>query len=89
VSTRCGVRPALNPSHYEELKSTAEKFAVSHAMSSSAVLNPLFSFPFHWHSFWTAAVPDFIAEYHQVQNDDDFVYLLLFETKSKPSVNNE
>ena len=80
VNIRCGMRPVLNPNHEEELREIASEFA-KQLKVSSVLLNPLMSFPLKWHSLWTAAVPAFIAQYHQVEDDDDFVYLLSFETK--------
>ena len=29
-----------------------------------------------WHSFFTAQVPAYVAQYHQVEHDNDYVYLL-------------
>jgi hypothetical protein len=82
VNIRCGMRPALDSNHEEELRETAKVFATEHKISS-VMLNPLMPFPLKWHSMWTAAVPDFIAQYHQVENDDDFVYLLSFQNKEE------
>ena len=38
-----------------------------------------------WHSYWTAQVPQLIAKYHQVENDDDFVYLLQMVSRGSGS----
>jgi hypothetical protein len=85
VNIRSGMRPSLSPNHEEELRMTAKKFADENPLTSSSLksVNPLMSFPLKWHSVWSASVPSVIAEYHQVENDDDFVYLLSFQTKGK------
>ena len=62
---------------------TAAKFAEENPRLSLKTANPLMSFPLKWHSIWTASVPNFIAEYHQVENDDDLVYLLSFQTTGR------
>jgi hypothetical protein len=36
-----------------------------------------------WHSFFTAQVPRYVAEYNQVENDDDYVYLLQMISSAK------
>lgn len=79
VNIRCGIRPALDPNHEEEMKESAKQLAADQSVASVS-LNPLMSFPLKWHSVWTAPVPAFIAEYHQVENDDDRVYLLSFQS---------
>jgi hypothetical protein len=40
-------------------------------------------FPAHWHSFFSAQVPTWIAEYHQVEHDNDYVYLLQMTSGAK------
>ena len=82
ANIRCGVRPVLNANHEEELKEAAKKFAEDNKISA-VLVNPLMPLPLKWHSLWTAPVPDFIAQYHQVEHDDDFVYLLSFGTKGE------
>lgn len=79
VNIRCGMRPALDPNHEEELRESAKQLAADQSIASVS-LNPLMPFPLKWHSVWTASVPGFIAEYHQVENDDDLVYLLSFQS---------
>ncbi len=79
VNIRCGVRPALNSNHEAELTESAKQVAADQSIASVS-LNPLLSFPLKWHSIWTAPIPNFIAAYHQVDNDDDLVYLLSFQS---------
>ncbi len=66
---------------------TAAQFADENPKFSLKTVNPLMSFPLKWHSIWTAEVPNFIAEYHQVENDDDLVYLLSFQTRVRTKEN--
>ncbi len=73
------MRPALDANHEEELRESAKQLAADQSIASVSV-NPLMAFPVRWHSVWTAAVPDFIQQYHQVENDDDLVYLLSFQS---------
>jgi hypothetical protein len=70
VNTRCAARNSLDPEHAEVLMECTDRATV---------------FPACWHSFFTAQVPQFIAEYNQIENDNDRVYLL--QMISKPQNN--
>ena len=54
-----------------------------HALIDASKGNHKAVFPAQWHSFFTAQVPPHVAEYHQVENDDDYVYLLQMISSSK------
>ena len=64
VNTRCAVRNSINASHSEILLDAAK-------LGGSKTV-----FPTKWHSFFTAQIPRYVAEYNQVENDDGYVYLL-------------
>ena len=80
VNTRCCARNALDPNHNEVCQE-----ALGAEKASAAFLGPNMSFPLKWYSYWTAQVPPFIASYHQVENDDDFVYLLQMVSQDRGS----
>jgi hypothetical protein len=71
VNTRCAVRNAINPSHSEILCD-----AEDHGGSKTV-------FHARWHSFFTAQIPLYVAEYNQVESDDDYVYLLQMISSAK------
>lgn len=71
VNTRCAVRKAINPSHSEILCD-----AEDHGGSKTV-------FHARWHSFFTAQIPLYVAEYNQVESDDDYVYLLQMISSAK------
>jgi len=73
VNTRCSARNALDANHNELC---LEALQADAAQRARAFLGPNMQFDAAWHSYWTAQVPQLIAKYHQVENDDDFVYLL-------------
>ncbi len=68
MNTRCAMRNSLDPEHSDVLMAFDTHTTVFRA---------------RWHSFFTAQVPRWVAEYHQVENDNDYVYLLQMTSSAK------
>ena len=65
------MRNTINASHSEILLDAAE-----HSSAKTV-------FVAKWHSFFTAQVPRYVAEYNQVESDDNNVYLLQMISSAK------
>ena len=65
------MRNTINPGHSEVLLDAAE-----HDGAKTV-------FPAKWHSFFTAQVPRYVADYNQVESDDNYVYLLQMISSAK------
>jgi hypothetical protein len=65
------VRNTINSSHSEILLDAAGQGSAKTVFATK------------WHSFFTAQVPLYVAEYNQVESDDNNVYLLQMISSAK------